>query len=67
MLIDLFDCVINGGESVHHKRPFDNDWAILIREDCKAKGVPFFFKQIDKIQVIPEDLMIKEFPIGINT
>ncbi len=63
MLIDTVDWVINGGESGHGKRPFDTDWARIIRDDCKAKGVPFFFKQIDKIQEIPEDLMIREFPI----
>jgi len=62
VLLDLTDWVINGGESGHHKRPFDCDWARLIREDCKLKGVPYFFKQIDKIKTIPEDLIIREFP-----
>ena len=62
VLIDLVHWIINGGESGHHKRPFDTDWARLIRDDCKTKGVPFFFKQIDKIQAIPDDLMIREFP-----
>jgi len=62
VLLDTVDWVINGGESGHHKRPFDCDWARLIREDCKLKGVPYFFKQIDKIKSIPEDLIIREFP-----
>ncbi len=62
VLLDLVDWVINGGESGHHKRPFDTDWARIIRDDSKAKGVPFFMKQVDKIQTIPEDLEIKEFP-----
>lgn len=62
VLLDLVEWVINGGESGHHKRPFDCDWARLIRDDCKSKNVPFFFKQIDKIQIIPEDIMIREFP-----
>ncbi len=62
VLIDLVSWVINGGESGPKKRPFDCDWARIIREDCKIKGVPFFFKQIDKIKAIPEDLMIREFP-----
>lgn len=62
VLIDMVDWVINGGESGHHKRPFDCNWARIIRDDCKTKDVPFFFKQIDKIQPIPEDLMIREFP-----
>jgi protein gp37 len=62
VLLDMIDWVINGGESGHHKRPFDCDWARLIRDDCKKKKTPFFFKQIDKIKIIPEDLMIREFP-----
>jgi protein gp37 len=62
VLLDLVSWIINGGESGHHKRAFDCDWARIIRDDCKAKGVPFFFKQIDKIQAIPDDLKILEFP-----
>ena len=62
VLLDLVNWNIIGGESGHHKRPFDTDWARIIRDDCKAKGVPFFMKQVDKIQAIPEDLMIREFP-----
>lgn len=53
--------VINGGESGHHNRPFDTDWARQLRDDCHAKGVPFFFKHIDKVQDIPDDLMVREF------
>lgn len=63
LLLDTVDWVINGGESGHHKRPFDTDWARIIRDDCMTKDVPFFFKQIDKIQAIPDDLMIREFPL----
>lgn len=62
VLLDMVDWVINGGESGHHKRPFDCDWARIIRDDCKKKDVPFFFKQIDKIQTVPDDLLILEFP-----
>jgi protein gp37 len=62
VLLDLVEWVINGGESGHHRRPFNCDWARLIREDCKLKDVPFFFKQIDKVKIIPEDLMIRELP-----
>lgn len=54
--------VIVGGESGGNKRPFDTDWARLVRDDCKAAGVPFFFKQVDKVQPIPDDLEIKELP-----
>lgn len=64
VLLDLVDWVINGGESGHRKRPFNCQWARLIRDDCKKKGVPFFFKQIDKKQTIPDDLLIRESPLN---
>lgn len=62
VLMDMVDWVIQGGESGHHRRPFDTDWGRLLRDDCKKKGVPFFFKQIDKKLEIPQDLLIREFP-----
>lgn len=52
--------VIVGGESGTKKRPFNVDWARSLREQCKAVGTPFFMKQIDKVQEIPDDLMIRE-------
>ena len=55
--------VICGGESGHGKRPFNPDWARTLRDQCKAAGIPFFMKQIDKIQSIPEDLQIRQFPL----
>jgi protein gp37 len=39
------DWVIVGGESGHRPRPMDPDWVIDIYEQCKKKGVAFFFKQ----------------------
>lgn len=54
--------VIVGGESGHGKRPFNADWARLIRNECQDNKVAFFMKQMDKIQPIPDDLMIREFP-----
>lgn len=56
------DWLIQGGESGHKKRPFNIEWAYEMKSICDYYGVPYFFKQIDKIQVIPEDLMIREFP-----
>lgn len=54
--------VIVGGESGTGKRPFNADWARSIRDQCKEHGVAFFMKQMDKVQPIPDDLMIREFP-----
>lgn len=55
------DWIIQGGESGHHKRPFDISWARQMRDECKQLNIPYFFKQIDKIQPIPKDLQIREF------
>lgn len=56
------DWIIQGGESGHHKRPFDLNWAYSIRNQCESLGIPYFFKQIDKIQQIPDDLHTRMFP-----
>lgn len=61
-LIDWLDWVIQGGESGHRRRPFNTDWALEMRKDCIGTGTPYFFKQIDKIQAIPEYLNIRQFP-----
>jgi len=55
------DWIIQGGESGAHKRPFNLEWAYTLRDECLAIGIPYFFKQIDKVQPIPEDLMIRQF------
>lgn len=43
--LEKIDWVIVGGESGHKPRPMDADWVIEIQEQCKEKGVAFFFKQ----------------------
>jgi len=39
------DWVICGGESGPKARPMHPDWPRALRDQCKADGVPFFFKQ----------------------
>lgn len=39
------DWVVVGGESGNDTRPMHPDWARSIREQCKAHGTRFFFKQ----------------------
>jgi hypothetical protein len=62
--IDLLhiNWVIQGGESGHNRRPFDIEWAYRMKEICKHQNTPYFFKQIDKVTPIPDDLNIKETP-----
>jgi protein gp37 len=61
-LCNYIHWVICGGESGQKKRPFDCEWARSMRDQCQAAGVAYFFKQVDKVQRIPEDLGIREFP-----
>ena len=39
------DWVIVGGESGSGARPIKEEWVSQIRDECKEKNVPFFFKQ----------------------
>lgn len=59
---EKIDWVIQGGESGHHRRPFNLDWAYSMKAQCEAAGIPYFFKQIDKVQPIPEDLLVRQSP-----
>jgi protein gp37 len=45
--IDLggIDWVIVGGETGPGARPMQREWVVSIRKQCKAAGVPFFFKE----------------------
>ena len=56
------DLVIVGGESGPKRRPMDLAWARSLRDQCAAAEVSFFMKQIDKVQPIPDDLLVREFP-----
>lgn len=57
------DWVIQGGESGPNKRPFNLDWAYDLEQQCRNSNTPYFFKQIDKVQQIPSDLQIRQFPM----
>lgn len=43
--VPAIDWVIVGGESGRGSRPMHPAWALSIRDQCVAAGVPFFFKQ----------------------
>lgn len=43
--LNKIDWVIVGGESGHNPRPMASEWVLDIQEQCKSKGVAFFFKQ----------------------
>lgn len=68
------DQVIVGGESGRGARPFDLSWARSLRDQCRAAGAAFFYKQSGSqhacehsskggcLECIPEDLRVREFP-----
>lgn len=56
--------VVCGGESGKNKRPFELHWAKCLRNECEFLSIPFFMKQVDKVQPIPEDLFIREYPLS---
>jgi protein gp37 len=43
--LDGIDWVIVGGESGYGARPMDPAWAISLRDQCRSRGIPYFFKQ----------------------
>jgi protein gp37 len=44
-LVPQIDWVIVGGESGKQARPMKPAWVRSLRDECRAHGVPFFFKQ----------------------
>lgn len=56
------DWIICGGESGHHAREMNPDWARFLREQCRDTGAAFFMKQMTGKIEIPADLLVREFP-----
>lgn len=59
----VLNWIIVGGESGPDRREMDPAWARSIRDQCKANETPFFMKQMTGKQRIPDDLMIREWPM----
>jgi protein gp37 len=57
------DWVICGGESGAGPRYMQPDWARSLRDQCANFGVAFFMKQMTAKATIPEDLLVRQFPI----
>jgi protein gp37 len=56
--------IVAGEQCIPHEacRDMDPDWARAVRDQCRAAGIPFFFKQMARKAPIPPDLLIREFP-----
>jgi protein gp37 len=57
------DWVICGAETGRKSRYMNPAWVRSLRDQCKESGVPFFMKKMSNKEEIPEDLLIREFPI----
>jgi len=57
--LDSGDFIVLGGETGPGARPCLAEWALSIRDQCHASGVPFWLKQIDRFDGRP---LPKEMP-----
>jgi protein gp37 len=57
------DWIICGGESGANARHMKSRWARDLRDQCDQLGVAFFMKQMTKKLPIPDDLLVREFPV----
>ena len=63
----LPDWVICGGENAPRARWMDLAWARVLRDECVDKGVAFFLKQMTRKASIPDDLLVRQFPVPDRT
>lgn len=61
--LDGIDWVICGGESGRGARYMEPDWARALRDQCAEAGVAFFMKQMTGKQPIPDDLLVRQWPV----
>jgi protein gp37 len=61
--LDGIDWVIIGGETGRNSRLMQADWGRDIQRQCANAKVAFFMKQMTNKGAIPNDLMIREYPV----
>lgn len=64
--------VVAGAESGPNRRPFDVQWAVGLYEQCRAAGVPYFFKQSGALKPgqgaeLPGYGVVQQWPEGVMT
>lgn len=57
------DWLICGGESGPGARHMEPQWARDVRDSCEVVRTAFFMKQMTGKKPIPDDLMVRQFPI----
>lgn len=61
-LTSRINVIIFGGESGNRRRPVNLKFGRDTSYHCATRGIPFFMKQVDKVQAIPDDLNIQQMP-----
>lgn len=61
---DKPDWIICGGESGHGARLMNPVWARDLRDQCRFYNVRFFMKQMTGKAPIPDDLLVRQFPVA---
>lgn len=62
-LPESLDWVVCGAETGHGARHMREDWARLVREQCSAAGVPFFFKRDSNGNRTLDGVMHEAYPV----
>lgn len=62
--VEGLDWIICGGESGPRARYMPPIWARSLHEGCACAGIAFFVKQMTGKAPIPDDLMVRQFPIA---
>lgn len=57
------DWLICGGESGSNARMMEPKWAANVKMQCEKRKVAFFMKQMTGRAPIPDDLMLRQFPV----
>jgi len=61
------DWLLCGGESGRGARFMEPAWARSIRDECAARGIAFFMKQMTRRKPIPDDLFVRQLPETAQT
>lgn len=62
--INWLICGSETGQGARHMNP---EWAKYLLYQCKSASVPFFMKQMSGKEPIPKDLMVREYPLEIES
>jgi protein gp37 len=57
------DWIVCGGESGPGARYMEPAWSRALRDESAAVGVAFFMKQMSGKASIPDDLMVRQYPV----